>query len=394
MKKFFIIVCCIAVAVMAGYGIKYVMTPVDSQKLEYTTHENLINSKGFIIREEWVMYSRSSGTVYRSVSDGDRVAKDSVIGLFFYGNVSQDKLKELSVIDKKIKNAGENQNGQSSLEMDSSTVENNIYKRENDIINAALKNDIYAISGYKDDINSLRQNNELSVNNNVTELENQKNQIIGSIGINKDDITAQISGVFTTYIDGYETKLVPADIEQYDVAYFESLSQSPQNTKIEANISVDGPVCKIVNNHLWYVMMEVPVEMMKNHKEGDSVKIRLKNAGNEVVKGSISNISEEENGRVVVMVKSSEYLESAFSYRLADVDLIFESYDGYKVPVQSIRTDENGRQKVIGISGSNQYDCYCDVLFTNTNEGYAIVESVENAEHKLSQMDRILVGER
>ena len=83
MKKFFIIVLCIAVAAIAGYGIKYVMTPVNSQKIEYITQENSINTNGFIVRDEWVMYSRSAGTVYHSVSEGERVAKDSVIGSLF-----------------------------------------------------------------------------------------------------------------------------------------------------------------------------------------------------------------------------------------------------------------------------------------------------------------------
>lgn len=77
-----------------------------------------------------------------------------------------------------------------------------------------------------------------------------------------------------------------------------------------------------------------------------------------------------------------------------DVDLIFESYEGYKVPIQSVRTEDDGSKKVIGIKENREHDCYCDVLFTNTDAGYAIIESTDNAENKLSQMERIVVGER
>ena len=394
MKKFFIIVLCIAVAAMAGFGMKYALTPVNSQKLEYITQENSINTNGFIIRDEWVMYSRSAGTVYHSVSEGDRVAKDSIIGSLFYGDVPEDSIKELAVVDNKIKNAEADKSEQSMSALDAATIENNIYRRENDIIDAAADNDILSISKYKRDINSLRQNNELSADEGVNELLSQKEQILNSIGVIKEDITAQISGVFTTYVDGYETMLVPADIEGYDVSYFESLSQSPHIRKISTKAEPGGEVCKIVNNHMWYVMMNISADVMNEHEKGDSVKLRFNNMADSVVKGTISNISEEQNGRVVVTVKCSTYLENAFSYRLVDVDLIFESYDGYKIPVHAIRTDEDGKQKVIGINGGKQYDCYCDVLFTNTDGGYAIVDSTENAENKLSQMDRILVGER
>ena len=394
MKKFFIIVLCIAVAAITGYGIKYVMTPVNTQKLEYITQENAINTNGFIIRDEWVMYSRSAGTVYHSVSEGARVAKDSVIGSLFYGDVSEDSIKELAVVDSKIKNAETDSSEQAVAVLDATTVENNIYGREKDIINAAADNDILSISKYKKDINSLRQNNEFSQTESISEFENQKKQILNSIGVANEDITAQISGVFTTYVDGYETVLVPADIEGYDTAYFESLSQSPQIRKISTKVEAGGEVCKIVNNHMWYVMMDVPSDVMKERGKGDSVKLRFNNMADAVVKGTISSVSEEQNGRVVVTVKCSTYLESAFSYRLVDVDLIFESYDGYKIPVHAIRTEEDGKQKVIGISGGKQYDCYCDVLFTNTDGGYAIVDSTDDAMNKLSQMDRILVGER
>ena len=195
-------------------------------------------------------------------------------------------------------------------------------------------------------------------------------------------------------MDGYETMLVPSDIEQYDVAYFTSLSQSPQIRKISAQIDAGGEVCKIVNNHMWYVMMDIPADLMRERGKGDSVKLRFNNMADAVIKGTISSVSEEQNGRVVVTVKCSTYLESAFSYRLVDVDLIFESYDGYKIPIHAIRTEEDGKQKVIGINGGKQYDCYCDVLFTNTDGGYAIVDSTDDAVNKLSQMDRILVGER
>lgn len=394
MKKIFIIICCIAVTVFAGIGIKYVMTPVNSQKLEYTVQEDLESSKGVIIRDEWIMYSKSAGTMYSSLSDGERVSKDSFIGMFFYGDASGDKINELAAVDRELKNAVSAKDNSLVSENDPSNIESNISKLETGIINASAVNDIRTVSEYKEDINGLRQNNSYLNKNSAEELENRRNGIINSIGINKDDITAQISGVFTTYIDGCENTLKIEDIENYDVNYFEGLPQSFQNTKIENRVNFGEPICKIVNNHVWYVMIEVPAQAMKDRKIGDDVKVRFNNSASESAKGSIVNISDEVNGKMIVTVKSSDYIESVFSYRIMEVDLIFKSYEGYKVPIHSIRTEENGKQKIIGINGSGQYNCYCDVLFTNTDEGYAIVESSENAEHKISQMERILVGER
>lgn len=49
-------------------------------------------------------------------------------------------------------------------------MENNIYERENDIIDAAQDNDILSIAKYKKDINSLRQSNQLAEDNTEQEL--------------------------------------------------------------------------------------------------------------------------------------------------------------------------------------------------------------------------------
>ena len=155
MKKFFITVICIAIAAMVGYGIKYAVTPINTQKLSYITQENAINTNGFIIRDEWVMYSRSAGTAYHSVAEGERVSKDSTIGSLFYGDVSDDSIKELTVVDNKIKKTKTEKSEESISTLDSNTLENNIYERENDIIDAAQDNDILSIAKYKKDINSL-----------------------------------------------------------------------------------------------------------------------------------------------------------------------------------------------------------------------------------------------
>ena len=65
----------------------------------------------------------------------------------------------------------------------------------------------------------------------------------------------------------------------------------------------------------------------------------------------------------------------------------------YNVPVYAIRTKEDGSHMVIGESGTSRFNCDVDVLYTNTDDGYAIVQSSENAVNKLSKADRIVISE-
>ena len=98
MKKFFITVICIAIAAMVGYGIKYAVTPINTQKLSYITQENAINTNGFIIRDEWVMYSRSAGTAYHSVAEVRESAKTVQSVLCFTAMSAMTALKNLPLL--------------------------------------------------------------------------------------------------------------------------------------------------------------------------------------------------------------------------------------------------------------------------------------------------------
>lgn len=392
MKKFFVIVFCIAVAAMVGYGVKYVMTPIDTVDAVVTDEEKSISAKGVIVREEHVYYAASVGTVYNNVTEGVRVAKDSLISTVYGGNVDGDILKELHNMDKKIEK--ESKNGE-AYASDYLSVENEIASRAAGVINAASENDIAAIVQYKEDINSLRAGNEITQADRLSELQRQKEGLELSIGANKSEIYTDISGVFTTYLDGLETVLRPDAVESYTADYIMSLEPGKREDKSSASVNAGDPVCKVVNNHVWYVLLPIETEKLSKVEENTSVQVRFKNMANEKIKGTISYISEgDENGMSVVMVKCPVYFESAFSYREANVDLIFEEYTGYKVPIQAIYADENGGHSVVGEIGKTQYKCDCKILYSDTENSFVIIESTEDAENKLSRMERIVIGER
>lgn len=392
MKKFFAVVIFIVAAAMVGYGIKYVMTPIDTVDAVVTDEEKSISAKGVIIREERVYYAGSSGKVYNNVTEGSRVAKDSLISTVYGGSVNSDILKELYNIDKKIEKESQKRESYAS---DYISPESEIASRTSDIINAASNNDIMTIAQYKEDINSLRLGEDVSRIDRVKELETQKNELEESIGSDKSEIYADISGVFTTYLDGLEGELRPDVVETYTADYISGLEAKNREDKSKTDVNTGDPVCKVVNNHVWYVAVPVETAKLDKISENTSVKVRFKNMANEKIKGVIDYIGEgDENGMSVVMVKCPFYFESAYSYREADVDIIFEEYTGYRVPIHAVHTDENGSHSVIGEIGKTQYKCECEVLYSDTERAIAVVQSTENAENKLSRMERIVIGER
>lgn len=395
MKKILLTIFVVIVVAITSVGVYYVASPLDAQEFSYEVIKDSIKaSKAYIIREEEVYSADASGTLYNNVSDGERICANSLLTTIYHADISGDTLKTLKTVDKKILTETDKRNRITSYGIDSADPENTVAAIVKEIPEAAQKDNIGDIAQYKEMINNIRSGVETNEEDKLAALYAEKASIEESINSSKSEIRTNIAGVFTTYIDGLESFLKVPDIKTYTPSYIASLPQV-ENERL-TNVSVDSgaPVCKVVNNHVWYLIMAVPEEKIAACEVGDSVTLTLDTIDSEEIDGEIYYKSEPEDGKVLVTVKCSNYLEGAFSYRETSAELIFESYRGYKVPVYAVRTDENGEKYVVCRSGAKEYKCYCTIDYTNVEEEYIIINSTPNASKKLEDVDQIVVGEK
>ena len=395
MKKIIAAIFCVCTAVMLVLGIRYINSPLNSVPVEKVTHEDSISAQGFIARDERVYYARNTGTVYNHVAEGERVSTDSIVSTVYSGVISSDTIKELGTLDKNIVKERNAENRTSLYVSDSASVESEVSLRAKSIFDDAAEKNITGISKQKNDINKLRSGEELTdENSRLSQLEAQKKAIEDRIGMNKNEIFTEISGIFTTYLDGLEAVLKPDYVKDYTVDYIESLKgRRDAYSNISGSVKTGDPICKVVNNHVWYVIITADAASKETFDKNKNVILRFKNMTNAETSGTVSYISDEQNGKILVMIKCSQYMEGAFAYRNADVDVIFHSYTGYKVPVQAIRTSD-GKHTVLAASGNKQCVCDCEILYSDPNEGIVIIESANGAQNKISKMDKIIIGER
>ena len=396
MKKIFIIIICAIAAVIFGYGVHRAVAPVSSQELERATHEHSVPASGYIVRDEIAYYADRAGRLYNNVAVGARVAKDSLIYTIYDTSVDASVISELNTLDRRI---GEIKAAKDAAgyNTDSISVESEIASRTAQIIGAARENDVRSIAQYKKDINNLRQTGSvMSTEDEIQELENSKMSIESQIDGSRSERYAENSGVFTTYYDGFEDYLNAGLMKEYTVEYIESLGGAKPQESSYDTVEEGDFVCGVINNHTWSVLLIVEESRINGYKAGNTVTVRFNNIAGEEREGKIAYISSEEqnkDGRCFVLIECSDYFEGAYSYRSVDADIIFERYSGYRVPAQAVRSDGQ-KQIVIGIADNQQYPCEIEVLYSNPDEGYVIVDSVEGADNTLSSMSRILVGER
>ena len=79
--------------------------------------------------------------------------------------------------------------------------------------------------------------------------------------------------------------------------------------------------------------------------------------------------------------------------RSGDMEIIINRYVGYEVPIHSLRVIDEKTGVVIS-GGSSEIFCECDVVYSNENDGIAIVYPSDNAKRKLAIGDKIVLGEK
>lgn len=375
------------------YGIRYLENPAETQTAVSEVYENKIDTAGYIVRTEQVYGASATGTVYHYIQEGTRVGRNRLLSTVYTDGISEQTLQELNSINTKISEL-ESAGSDSSYMTGGANSEENIENIKNNIIAARNEHKIEKIATYKAQIASIVTGSvQTSQEGNLDELKTRKNALEAELSSHKNDIYSQMSGVFSGNVDGLEDVLTPQSIMSYRYEDYAALSDGIRERK--SSVLPGEAVCKVVNNHIWYVVMTADRTVAETLKIGSKVKLRFGKLPGIEADAEVAYISTE-NGAAdknVIVVKCEQYKEGVFSVRYSEIELITESYEGYRIPVSALRV-QDGQRGVLVKSGGAQVFKPCSVVYTDTAGGTVIIAPVSGTQNMLRDYDCIVVGEK
>jgi len=223
-----------------------------------------------------------------------------------------------------------------------------------------------------------------------TELNNlkaKKKELEANTSNKKYGIYAPISGSFMSKLDGMEEKLTVKAMEELTPKSLNKLDKEKIENKSENKAEKDKNFCKIVDTYKWYYAATIPTKEAEVFSTGESVKLRFSNISGTAVDGKVHRISEEEGGKVVIVISSDKYVESVYSMSEADADIIRRTYSGIRIPSKAIRI-KDGVKGVYVVRNSTVKFVEVDVLYADG--GWTIVR--ENKGIKI--YDNVIVSGR
>lgn len=393
-RKSVIIVVIAVLTVIGVYVFRYINDPVKMEEATVIEHEESFSGDAYFVRKERVYTAETTGTFYTHAREGARVGKDRLIATVYDGLVDSKQLQELSNIDRKIEEL-EDFKKKSSFQFDESDTENRLKSLKGRILESAQSGELSNIPRIKSNIKSVISGEELAdTDAEIKSLKEQKKSIESNITASKKDIFSDCSGIFSVNVDGLEGVLTADKIQEYALADFDGITYEEKTAEKKTAANVGDGVCKVIDNHTWYVMAKLALSDIEKLKKGDTVTLRFGAVPGVEPKAKVIHISEEDSDFAVVVFESDQYIEGIFSIRRSDITVVIEQYRGYKIPIHAVRV-KDGQQGVMVKYGLNEIFKPCEIIYTDTENDWVIIEPVtEGVRNPLEQFDKIILGEK
>ncbi len=373
MKKSAIIILVISVIAVIFYGMRYLKTSDETVIATSITKEDVLHEEGMIVYSENVYKAPNDGTFYSFTEEGARVGKNRSIAKCYDGVVGKDVLHNLKNIEKKIVDLG---NGPTSkMHADETSVQAVIDGFKADIVEAVNEGDVSKIAELKKSIKVVAGLEEgEDVSDDLEMLIQEKAEIEAGIGKNHQNIYSDMSGIYTSLIDGLEDVIKPEDLKSYNVQKYKEL-KAPQESMIGSRTVENGEVvCKVVDNHEWFLAAVIPKESRERLNVGDKIGIRISELPGKVCEATVDYISEETegSGEYFISIRCEQYLEGVFNIRKCKFDMILSSYFGYEVPVYAIRVRDGKNGVLVQGSGVEIFK-ECEILKRDDKRGMVMI---------------------
>lgn len=328
---------------------------------------------GYVIRKETVVRGQNYKNGMKQIkTEGERAAKDE--NIFRYYSTNEEALKQkIADLDNKIQEVMLNDT--SLFNSDMKLLENQIDEKVADINQIQ---DSTKLAEYKKTIGDL-VTKKAQIAGDLSPKGSYLNQLIeerkgyeSQLNSGAEYVKAPMSGIVSYKVDGLEETLTPDNFSALSKSYLESLDL--KTGKLVATNEESG---KVIDNFSCYIATVSSSEEAKTAQVGKRIKIRLSN--NTEIPAEITNVIQEENGEVVLILKIEKQIQELINYRKISFDLIWWDDSGLKVPNQAIVKVDDLDYVVRNRAG---YLSKMLVKIKKQGEKYSIVETYSTEELK------------
>ena len=340
-----------------------------------TTETTVVDTTGYVFRDEKLLYSFNSGVADYMVSDGARVSVGDKLAQVHESGAATSKTL-LRVLDKKI-SILEQSTGAGLTLADLPEVNDDISDSYYALTKMIAQGDTGSISKQADKLllsmnkHSLLTDNNSPVEDTLSAMIKQRDGILKNGGDSIIEYTEQ-SGYFYSYTDGYEEYFsVAAADEITEQSYYELVSMSSPTV----SETVYG---KLGDSSEWRFVVNVSAIEKNYFKVGNTYELKFTENGNTVIPMTLQSEVADKQGGGKILVFFANRLPDGFVFnRCQCVSIEVSSVSGIYVPRSAVHTS-GGNYNVYVLKGS--VVCYRRIEIIYEGKDYYLVSDQSPSE--------------
>lgn len=374
---------------------------VSTYVYSYTLNDS-IQTDGLIIRQEQVL-SGGQGIVDVTRGEGEQVGINQTVALIYrddQARQSQEQQEALRLEITQLQYAlgqGEDVSSAAKLNDDilNAMVSLRVASTQQDF--SDLEDQVLEVKG-KVLRREYTYSDELSTDSLATrlqELQTQYQTLINQSYSAITQVTAPVSGTFSTLVDGYEGLInLESAMNLTPQALTDLMNQTPTGDSTA--------VGKLISSNRWYFAAVVTQEEGERLEQAGKLTLRFAGDFTKEVSMTVEKVNQDDQGQAVVILSSDRYLEQTTLLRRETAELIFNSRTGLRVPKNALRmvtttsedeeTGETVETDTLGVyvvtAGRAEFK---PVTILTEGDDFYVVQSVRDDKKALRAGDEVIV---
>lgn len=350
-----------------------------------TTHVELVSANqtisldAYIMRDETVLYSDTSGNLGQTAANGEKVKKNQEVAKI-YSNPDTEIRTRLNEIDTQLELLEESAAADYLTVSDTSKLDSSIsdmlLKMKLEIEN----NNLDRVSAMRSELLSIinRRNlitqtglSSVSLGSQISALQSERKSLVSQLSTVLSIVkTNNVSGYYYAPVDGYENIFSASKVSTMTLIDFWEMMSSPPETEIltGGQRTTSG---KIVTDYEWYIACPSTKDSLALFEVNKTYHITFPNNPEYELDMTLTRIISQTDSQEIVLIFKTTYMPDGFNYlRLQPVEIVEVIHTGYKVPLSAVRMVD-GIQGVYIMEGSLVRFKRIEVIYET--DGYFIV---------------------
>lgn len=357
----------------------------DTEEAVLVTINEDIAFKGVIIRDEKVVNYDGGGVLDYTYSDGSKISVGNTIASVYSSEDAVTAKNKIKILESEIAALERAQNPGTTNYVQPETLKSKIDKEYKELLSYSSQDNFSEFAKTREDMSlvmniyNIVTKTEQSYDERISQLQAKVKELEEQTSGSGKTITADETGYFVSYADGYESELTMENASQLTDKDIQKVIDQP---------SKDAPnaIGKMFSDYSCRIAGTM--ENDKRITEGAWLRMTLSTTKNiyDVKVESVKPCEDDEN-KVVVVLSCDRLDEALVESRVQSAELIFDEYQGLKVPRSAIRFqgDQKGVYVILGK----------DVTFKKINviyegDDYVLSENTSNEDYLLLY-DQILL---